>query len=504
MSAGKAFLVGAGPGDPGLLTLRGAAVVAAADVLLYDALVSEAIVDSAPAHCERIFVGKRARRHSMAQDEIEALMVAKARSKKRVVRLKGGDPFVFGRGGEEAEALAAAGIDFEIVPGVTSAIAAPAYAGIAVTHRSHNAALTIATGHEDPEKSGSTLDWASLATANHTLVIMMASGKVAEVAQALITRGLAASTPAAVVENGTLPEQQTAVGTLATIAEAAAAARIAAPAVIVIGGGVALRDRIRWFDRRPLFGKRVLVTRPVAQANELAAALQARGARPITAPTIEIVPPDDRRPAHRAIDELDRYAWVVFTSRNGVDAFFERLASLDADARLLARIKVAAIGSATADHLRRHGVRADLMPAQFISEELARSLIEATREAERVLIFRAQEARDVLPNMLADAGLDTTVVAAYKTRTANDPEFAQKFERADAVIFTSRSTVTGFTSLLGGERNAVRAARGKAIACIGPITAQAAREAGLEVNVTAEIFTGEGIADALESYFERN
>jgi uroporphyrinogen III methyltransferase / synthase len=502
-NAGKTFLVGAGPGDPGLLTLRGAQVVAAADVLLYDALVSPTIVDSAPPHCERIFVGKRAGAHSMAQGEIEALMIERARAGKQVVRLKGGDPFVFGRGGEEAQALAEAGVRFEIVSGVTSAIAAPACAGIPVTHRAYSAAFTVATGHEDPEKTVSSLDWSTLTAANHTLVVLMASRKLAEIAHALVMHGMPPSTPAAVVQNGTLPDQRTAVGTLATIADDAARARIAAPAVFVVGGVVAMRERIAWFDRRPLFGKHVLLTRPAAQTGELAGTLRARGAEIIAAPTIALEPPDDPVRAHRAIDELDRYHWIVFTSRNGVDVFFERLASLDADARFIGRTKVAAIGSATAERLRGYGVRADLVPAQYVGEELARSLIEAARHGERVLIFRAQEARDVLANMLVEAGLDTTVVAAYKTITTADAQFPKKVKRADAVVFTSGSTVAGFVGLLGGEANAAAAARGKTIACIGPITAQAALDAGLAVDVVAGVYNAEGVADALEAHFSR-
>jgi uroporphyrinogen III methyltransferase / synthase len=502
-SAGKVFLVGAGPGDPGLLTLRAAAVIATADVLLYDALVSATIVDLAPPGCDRIYVGKRAGRPTIPQREIEALMIAKAQSGKEVVRLKGGDPFVFGRGGEEAQALAAAGIRFEIVPGITSAIAAPAYAGIPVTHRSHNPAFTVATGHEDPGKAAPALDWTTIAARNHAVIFLMASGKLSEVAHALVEGGWPVSTPAAVVQDGTLPTQRTAVGTLETIVDVASQARIGPPAVIVVGGVVGLREQIRWFDRTPFFGKRVLVTRPAGSAHELARALQARGAEAIAAPTIMIEPPDDLRSAHRAVDELDRYAWVVFTSRNGVDVFFERLASLGADARLLGRMKVAVIGSATAERLRHYGVRADLVPAEFVGEELARSLIAAARPGDRVLIFRAQEARDVLPKMLAEAGFETTVVAAYKSTAARDPEFPGKLARSDAVIFTSPSTVAGFVSLIGGEARAAEAARGKTIACIGPITAQAAREAGLEVVVMADVFTAEGIVDALESHFAR-
>ncbi|HKE35939.1 MAG TPA: uroporphyrinogen-III C-methyltransferase, partial [Candidatus Baltobacteraceae bacterium] len=486
-------MVGAGPGDPGLLTLRAASVLRDADVLLYDALVSEAIVELAPPSCERIFVGKRGGRQAMPQNEIETLAVERARSGQRVVRLKGGDPFVFGRGGEEAEALAASGVPFEIVPGISSALAAPAYAGIPVTHREHNPAFTVATGHEDPTKNESTLDWPKLADSHRTLVFLMASGTLREISSRLVAAGLDPSTPAAVVQDGTRPTQRTAVGTLETIADDMARAGIGAPAVVIIGSVVRLRERIAWFDREPLFGKRILVTRPIAQALEVAAELRARGAEPVVAPTIAIAPPDDLRPAHRAIDELAQYKWVVFTSRNGVEAFFSRLASLDADARYVGATRVAAIGAKTAQALQRFGVRPDLTPAEFVGEEIARALIEAARLGDRVLIYRAQEARDVLPQMLSDAGLQTTVVAAYKTVFVEDPDFASKVRGCDAITFSSPSTIAGYSALLGGDAHALEASCGKTIVCIGPITAGAARDTGLHVDAVAPEYTAEGV-----------
>jgi uroporphyrinogen III methyltransferase / synthase len=498
--AGRVILVGAGPGDPGLLTLRAAAVLASADVLLYDALASDPIVTLAPPACERIFVGKRGGDHAMPQDEIEALMIRLAREGNVVVRLKGGDPFVFGRGGEEAQALHAAGIPFEIVPGISSALAAPAYAGIPATHRDFNAVLTIATGHEDPTKPESTIDWSELADPHRTVVLLMAMGNLASICERLIERGRGPQTPVAVIQDGTRPSQRTVTGTLATIADVAVRAGLAAPAIVVIGDVVRLREELRWYDRAPLFGKRVLITRPAQQAAEFASALYARGVEPILASTIAIVPPDDPMPAHRAIDELAGYRWVVFTSRNGVDAFFERLASLDADARSIGRTKIAAIGSKTAERLREYGVRADLVPAAFVSEEIARALIEATSDGDRILVYRAQEARDVLPQMLEDAGRKPSVVAAYKTIFDVDPQFAQKVASADVLTFTSASTVRGYVELLGGTQAAREAARNKLIACIGPVTAEAADEAGLHVDVVADIFTTDGLLDALEAH----
>lgn len=500
-AGGKVYLVGAGPGDPGLLTLRAAQVVRAADVLLYDALVSEAVLSMAPESCERIFVGKRGGNHAMPQDEIETLMVHKAGEGRYVVRLKGGDPFVFGRGGEEAQTLARHGIAFEVVPGVSSALAAPAYAGIPLTHREHNPAFTVATGHEDPAKARSTLDWSKLADPHRTLVFLMATGNLREIARRLVEHGLAASTPVAVVQDGTRPTQRTVVGNLETIADDAARVEIGAPAVAIIGEVVRLREQIRWFDTGALFGKRVLITRAAHQADDFARALAARGAEPILMPTIAIEPPDDDGPARRAVDELSSYSWIVFTSGNGVDVFFEHLAATGRDARYLAAVRVAAIGSKTAERLQAYGVRADLVPVRYVGEEIASRLVDASRPGDRMLIYRAQEARDVLPAMLSAADRYPVVVAAYKTVLAHDPRFAEKVTAADVLTFTSASTLTGFVSLAGGDAAAVEATRGKSIACIGPITADAARAAGMHVDVVAEVFTTRGLLDALGAHF---
>ncbi|MDE2481781.1 MAG: uroporphyrinogen-III C-methyltransferase [bacterium] len=500
MTDGRVILVGAGPGDPGLLTVRAAEALRTCDVLLYDALASDPIVALAPPTCERVYVGKRGGNHAMPQAEIEALMVRKAREGHTVVRLKGGDPYVFGRGGEEAQTLHAAGIAFEVVPGISSSIAAPAYAGIPVTHREHNTAFTVATGHEDPTKPESTIDWAKLADPHRTLVLLMAMGNLGGIAERLVANGLAPTTPVAVIQDGTRPTQRTVTGTLADIAEIVAREGLKAPAIVVVGTVVELRDELRWFDRSPLFGKRVLITRPQHQAESFARALYARGVEPILASTIAIASPDDPHAAHAAIDDLASFGWVVFTSQNGVDAFFERLQSLDADARYIGKTRVAAIGSKTAERLREHGVRADLVPSAFVSEEIARALIETTHDGERVLVYRAQEARDVLPQMLEDAGRRAHVVAAYKTIFDVDPEFANKVARADILTFTSASTVHGFVELLGGAERAREAARGKLVACIGPITAEAAEGTGLHVDVVADVYTTDGLLDALEAH----
>ncbi len=499
--SGIVHLVGAGPGDPGLLTLRAAELLRTADVLLYDALVADAIVALAPPECERIFVGKRRGAHAMSQPDIERLMIEKARAGKRVVRLKGGDPFVFGRGGEEAQALRAAGVAFDVVPGISSAVAAPAYAGIPLTHREHAASFTVVTGHEDPAKPASTLNWAKLADPQRTLVLLMATATLGEIARQLVEHGLDASTPVAVVQEGTRPTQRTVSGTLATIAEQAARAKVGSPAVAVIGGVAGLRDSLRWFDTGALFGKRVLITRAGHQSDAFARALLERGAEPICAPTIAIEPPRDARTADDALGELGSFAWIVFTSQNGVDAFFERLAARGGDARAIAGANVAAIGERTFERLERHGIRADLVPAAYVSEAVAAAVIERSRPGERMLLYRAAGARDALPRALTAAGRHVTDVAAYTTVVPRAPDFAAKVARADVLTFTSASTVRGFVALLGGSATA--AARGKCVACIGPVTAEAASGAGLAVDVVAEVSTTAGVLDALEAHFAR-
>ncbi|MDH2910078.1 MAG: uroporphyrinogen-III C-methyltransferase [Candidatus Eremiobacteraeota bacterium] len=498
--AGFVSLIGAGPGDPGLLTLHAARALREADVLLYDALASDAVVALAAPSCERTFVGKRGGNHAMPQEQIEALMIAHAREGKRVVRLKGGDPLVFGRGGEEAQRLHAAGIPFEIVPGISSAIAAPAYAGIPVTHRDCNVAFTVATGHEDPTKAENTLDWAKLADPHRTLVLLMAMGNLAEIATRLRANGLAAETPAAVIENGTRPSQRTVTGSLATIAERAKSAGLGAPAIFIVGEVVRLREELRWFDRSPLFGKRLLLTRPAEQGEEFAARALARGIEPILAPTIEIEPPDDPTAANDAVESLESYAWVLFTSRNGIDACFARLHALGRDARAFGHARVAAIGAKSAQRLAEYGVRADLVPKRYVAEELAIELLHRARPASRILLYRAQEGRDVLPTLLAAEGLQVDDVAAYRTRFARDPQFAEKAARAELVAFTSASTVRGYVEQFSDATAALESARGKSIGAIGPIAAEAARALGFHVDLVADIATTDALLDAFETY----
>jgi uroporphyrinogen III methyltransferase / synthase len=491
---GKVWLVGAGPGDPGLLTLKGARAIESCEVLVYDYLASQAIVDLAPPDCERIYVGKKAGAHTLTQTEITALIVKLALDGKRVVRLKGGDVFVFARGGEEAQALYAAGVPFEIVPGITSAIAAPAYAGIPVTHRDHNTSFSISTGHEDPLKGYTSLDYAKLANPKSTTIFLMAMGNLSGIVTELRKHGLPDTTPVAIVREGTKPTQETLVATLATIVDEVERTQFAAPAIVVIGNVVSERETIRWFDRAPLFGKRVLVTRPPVQAREFAQQLWEAGAEPLLAPTIAIGAPDDAAPAQAAVARIREYAWAVFTSRNAVDAFFDQLGAAGKDARALADVKLAAIGPKTAAALTARGIRVDFIPAAHVNEAVAGGLIERTATGDRVLLFRAQEGRDVLPETLRAAGRTVDVVAAYKTRHVDDPKLRNKAERADIVTFTSSSTVHGFVHNVPDAAAVLARAT---VAAIGPVTAATARSLGIRVDVVADDFTVEGLIAAL-------
>ncbi|MDQ2679672.1 MAG: uroporphyrinogen-III C-methyltransferase [Candidatus Eremiobacteraeota bacterium] len=497
-TSGKVFLVGAGPGDPGLLTLKAAAALRGADVLLYDYLASDAIVSLASPDCEKIYVGKRAGQHTLAQDQIESLMIEKARAGKRVVRLKGGDPFVFGRGGEEAQALREAGIGFEIVPGISSALAAPAYAGIPITHRDHNTAFTVVTGHEDPTKPETTIDWSKLADPHQTLILLMAMGNLAGITAQLRTHGLPATTPVAVIREGTRPTQQTLVATLGTLVDEVERTGIGAPAIVVIGDVVKVREQIAWFDTAPLFGKRILVTRPTLQAAEFAQQICSRGAQAIIASTIGIEPANDMASIHEAIAHVGEYGWIVFSSVNGVSAFFDQLHRLGRDTRALSHAKVAAVGPKTAQALNARGVIADLVPPTFISEDVARELLERASPKDHILIVRAQEGRDVLESILSRHGCDVRVICAYKTVVIDSPQTTSAVTTSDILTFTSASSVNGFVHNLHGTHLAQTA--GKLIACIGPVTAQAAQECGLQVDVVADEYTADGLLDALERH----
>ncbi len=494
------YLVGAGPGDPGLITRRGIECLAAADVVVYDHLAAPELLRHAPAGAEKIYVGKQAGDHTLAQAEINRLLVERARAGKTVVRLKGGDPFVFGRGGEEAEALAEAGIAFEVVPGVTSAVAAPAYAGIPLSHRRLTATIAFVTGHEDPAKPESGIDWAALARGIGTLVFFMGVKTLPAIASALIGHGRDPQTPAAVVRWGTTPRQRTVTGTLADIAERARQAGVRPPALVVIGEVVRLRERLNWFERRPLFGRRIVVTRAREQASDLARRLSALGAECLETPAIRIAPPEDFGQLDGAIAALSSTDWVVFTSPNGVDFFFERLEAAGRDARALAGVKAAAIGPATAARLKSRGIVSDLVPETFRAEAVVEAFRREPMAGRVVLLPRAAGARPVLPRELAAMGAVVREVDAYRTLPEpTDPAelVARLEERAvDLVTFTSSSTVTHFLALLPPARREALLA-GVPCACIGPITAETARRAGLTVAVEAARYTIDGLVAAI-------
>ena len=490
---GKVYLVGGGPGDPDLITKRGADLLGRADVVFFDALISRELLQLAP-RAEHVFSGKRGGRDATPQDEIIRRLVDAAGEGKIVVRLKGGDPFVFGRGGEEALALAAEGIDFEIVPGVTAGIAAPAAAGIPVTHRGIASAVAFVTGHEDPAKPDSDLDYDALARVG-TLVFYMGVSRLAEIADRLIAAGLAADTPAATIMNGTLPSQRTVTAPLAEIAAAVAEAGIAAPAVTVVGPVAALRDRLAWLERRPLFGKRIVVTRTRRQASALSVRLRNLGADVVEMPTIRIEPPKSWEPLDTAIANLARFDWIAFTSVNGVAAFFDRLAEADLDARALGGVKIATIGPGTTAALVDRGVRADCVPGKFVAEALAEAM--ATDLAgKRVLLPQADIAREALATLLRNAGAEVVEVTAYRTLPADPPppELLDDLAagRFDWVTFTSSSTAANFAKLVPDEAK-VR------FASIGPITSATARELGMTVAVEAKEHSIAGLVKAIVS-----
>jgi uroporphyrinogen III methyltransferase / synthase len=491
--AGVVYLVGAGPGDPGLVTARALELVASADVVLADRLIPPGILDGTRPDAELVHVGKQPGDAAVEQGEIEALMVERARAGRSVVRLKGGDPFVFGRGGEEAEALADAGVEFEVVPGVTAGVAAPAYAGIPVTHREDASAVAFVTGHEDPEKDEAALDWEALARFPGTLVLYMGVKNLPLITERLRDAGRDASEPAAAVERGTHAGQRTVTGTLAELPAAVAEAGLRPPAILLFGPVAARRDAIAWLERRPLHGKRVVVTRARAQASGLAATLRALGAEVIELPAIRIEPRLDSPEVRDAVADLHSYALVCLTSPNGVRLLFEAMAAQGRDARALANATVAAIGPGTAAALAERGVIADLVPERFVAEALVEALADVDVKDRPVLVARAAEARDLLPDALAERGAKVDVVALYETvREDPDPAAVEAAADADYVTFTSSSTVRNLLAAVGD-----RFPRSARVVSIGPITSQAARDAGLEVQAEADRHDPSGLVEAL-------
>ncbi|MDH4229190.1 MAG: uroporphyrinogen-III C-methyltransferase [Nitrospirota bacterium] len=496
---GTVYLIGAGPGDPGLITVKGLECLEAAQVVVYDYLANPALLESLAPEVERVYAGKRHGNHHMRQEDINALLVERAQRGLTVARLKGGDPFIFGRGGEEAAALASAGVPFEVVPGVTAATAVTAYAGIPLTHRGLNATVTFVTGQEDPSRPDTRVQWDELARTGGTLVFFMGIKRLPHIARRLIAGGLSPDTPAAAIRWGTHPAQHTVSGTLDNLAQRVEEARLQPPALIVVGEVVTLREQINWFESLPLFGRRILVTRAAGQQGQLARALDRAGADVVAVPTIRIVPPDDPAPLHAATAALDKYRWLVVTSANGVDSLFASLGQHGKDSRALAGVRIAAVGTETARALANHGIHADLVPADARAEGLATALVEQGVKDQNILLVQAAQARPVLPETLAAHGARVEQVTAYRSEA---PETLDR-ERLlaaplDYAVFTSSSTVRNLHRLLGDA--AFRATLAPARTCaIGPVTAATCRELGLTVHLQPDTPAVAALVDAIRT-----
>jgi uroporphyrinogen III methyltransferase/synthase len=498
--AARVYLVGAGPGDLGLVTLRAKECIEQANVIVYDHLANPEMLSWAREDAEIIYAGKEAGKYALKQDEINALLVTKAREGKQVVRLKGGDPFVFGRGAEEAEAIVDAGIAFEIVPGITSAIAGPAYAGIPVTHRGQNSHVTFFTGHEDPTKAQSSIDYAALTKLGGTQVMLMGVERIESIARQMMEQGARKDLPVALVRWATTGRQETLVGTLENIAKQVLDIGFEAPAVAVFGEVVSLRENLNWYEKRPLSGKRIVVTRTRKQASELSNQLRRLGAEIVELPTIRIEPPTELREFAELVQDAHSYDWIVFTSPNGVEAFFEMFFKLYDDAREIGPTKIAAIGPATAQRVKDYHLHVDLQPEEFVAEAIVREFIkQGGVENLRILIARAEKARDVLPKKLSGLGAIVDEGFAYRTvpetRDATGARRRLLEEGADLVTFTSSSTVENFLAL------GLPWPEGMQVASIGPITSKTARDHGLKIDIEARRHDVEGLVEAIRNFF---
>ncbi len=501
MTAGICYLVGAGPGDPLLMTLKGRQCLERADVVVYDYLSNAEFLRWAPEGAEIIYAGKKAGEHTLKQSAINTLLVERTRAGKTVVRLKGGDPYLFGRGGEEVADLAAAGCAFEVVPGISSALAGPAYAGIPVTHRSHNTMLTIFTGHEDPTKPGSSLDFQAIARAPGTKVMLMGVERLATISAGLLAAGMAPETPVALIRWATTPRQESLFGTLADIAEKAAAAGFQAPAIAVFGDVVGLRSELGWFEKLPLFGRRIAVTRTRHQAGELVAQLRALGADAFEMPMIKIEPAPNKREFYETVAYSHGYDWIIFTSPNGVDAFFRVFFEIYHDARDIGGARIAAIGPATAARVSAFRLQVDIQPEKYVAEEIIKALEKETSiENLKILLPRAEGARDVLAEELARLGAIVDDVPAYRTVPAGaDDEGVRRFreEGADLVTFTSSSTAENFHAIKLPAHPGVRHAS------IGPVTSSTMRALGLAVDMEAAVHDIPGLVAAIVGFYAK-
>ena len=497
---GTVYLVGAGPGDPELVTLKAKKLIESADVLLYDFLAPQEVLDWASPNAEVIYVGKHGGDHTLPQETINSLLVEKAKAGKRVVRLKGGDPFIFGRGGEEAEVLVNAGVPFEMIPGISSAIAAPLYAGIPLTHRSNTSSIVLVTGHETPNKDCSAVPWNKIASGGHTIVILMGMKHLRANIQCLLDGGIDPDTPVAIIRWGTRPDQLTITATVATIADEADRTGIKAPAIIVIGDVVRHRERLKWFEVKPLFGKRILVTRTREQANELSILLKEAGAFVYEVPTIEIVPTPDSAEVNAALDKLPDCDWVVLTSVNGVKLLVEALRGRGGDVRDLAGKRIAAIGPATAKAIEDLALKVDLVPKEYKAEGLAEALGKKGIRGKRFLLARASAARDALPKKIKEMGGETVIAPIYDARAPAGS--AQKIKellnkgKVEIAVFTSSSTVRNFMDMAhGADTSKIR------IASIGPVTSQTARELGLEVHIQPAEYTIPALVNSIIEFY---
>ncbi|CCK79235.1 uroporphyrinogen-III C-methyltransferase [Desulfobacula toluolica] len=502
---GKVYLIGAGPGDPGLLTIKAKECIETADVVVYDYLASPFLLNYAGKDAQIIYVGKKGGDHTLSQDKINQLLVDKAKQGFDVARLKGGDPFVFGRGGEEAQMLLGHGVPYEVVPGVTSAIAAPAYAGIPVTHRDHTSFVSFITGHEDPTKKDTSMQWDVYAKSNATLVFLMGVKNLANIVKNLIEHGKPSDTPIALVRWGTTARQQTVTGTLETIVEQVQQAKLKSPSIIIIGHVVSLRNELAWFDKRPLFGKRIVITRARAQASDLVSKLSKLGANCIEIPTIQITAPEDTSPLKASVENIKNYDWLIFTSVNGVKFFFDTLFDMGKDVRVLGHLKFACIGPVTKERLKDYGIISDILPKTYRAESVIDAFSSVEINNKKILLPRAKKARTILPEELTKMGARVDEVIAYETRLAKGgkKELISLLEKneIDAVTFTSSSTVSNFMSLLE-SKDAKKLLANVVTASIGPITSDTARLLDIKPDIEAKEYTIQGLVDSLSSYYE--
>ncbi len=505
-SIGKVYLIGAGPGDPGLITVKGLECVKKADIIIYDYLANERLLEYRRPDAELIYVGKQGSRHTLPQDQINQLIINKARSGHIVARLKGGDPFIFGRGGEEAEELVDNGIPFEVVPGVTAATSVPTYAGIPLTHREHTASVAFVTGHEDPTKPESKVHWDKISTGIGTLVFFMGMKNLDNIVNNLIANGRSPDTPVALIQWGTRTDQRVVTGLLKDIVPKVKEAKLGPPAIIVVGEVVRLRQKLNWYESKPFFGKRIVVTRSRDQASVFAEMLIDRGATTIEFPTIDVVPPSSWDELDAALKAVETFDWLIFTSANAVKFFMERLRVLGKDVRILKGVKICVVGPKTAESLEAHGLRADLIPTEFKAEGVLEALGGAQVKGKRFLIPRAKVAREIIPDKLRELGADVTVAVAYENvKPAADVERVRRLfeeKKISAVTFTSSSTVHNFIEILG-QKEYKKLLQNVVVACIGPVTAKTATEYGMKTDIMPKEYTIPAFVDAMAEYFKK-